>query len=213
MWCEAGLEWKTSVSDWHLVQENEDKVTLRKVWFHVFVSRKMLFHLQKVSSVYIPPPSKDFFRASENCSCALQTVLPRRLWTLLPKSRLIHRPPVFVLVKTSRVLYRRVFSVKEVSLKKVAHLLYYFFNHYFFSLSVNFGLSAVRQGTPAAIRIHESLVIGCRGYSSQTVGLNICLWHDGEKGHLWPSRRVITKVMYNSHIWEDVDAALALRSK
>lgn len=62
VWCEAGLEWKTSVSDWHLVQENEDKVTQRKVWFHVLVSREMLFHLQKVSSVYIPPPSKDFFQ-------------------------------------------------------------------------------------------------------------------------------------------------------
>lgn len=70
----------------------------------------------------------------------------------------------------------------------------------------------VCQGSPAAFRMHESLVIGCRGYSSQTVGLNIRLWDDGERGHLWPSRRVITKVTHSSHIWEDVDRALEMRS-
>lgn len=66
---------------------------------------------------------------------------------------------------------------KRGLLKKFARLLYYFlrnfFNHYFFFLSfMNFGPSTICQGSPDAFRMHESLVIGCRGYSSQTVGLN-----------------------------------------
>lgn len=127
-----------------------------------------------------------------------------------------HRPPAFVLVKMSRVLHRGMFFCKRGLFKKLAHLLYYFlcnvFYHYFSLSLMDFGPSVVRQGSPAAFRMHESLVTGCRGYSSQTVGLNICLWDDREKGHLWPSRRVITMVMHSSHIWEDVDGAVALRS-
>lgn len=137
---------------------------------------------------------------------------------LLRRSGLIRRRPAFVLVKTSRVLRQRVFFCKRGLFKKnVAHLLYLLFNHLFF-LSCSFnncGLSVVCSpwGDPAAFRMHESLVIGCWGYSSQTAALNIRLWDDGEMGHLWPSRRVSTKVTHSSHIWQDVDRALALRSK
>lgn len=45
---------------------------------------------------------------------------------LFRQSGLIHRRTVFVLVKTSRVLRRRVFSVKFSLKKNLAHLLYYF---------------------------------------------------------------------------------------
>lgn len=90
-----------------------------------------------------------------------------------------HRPPAFVLVKMSRVLHRGMFFCKRGLFKKLAHLLYYFlcnvFYHYFSLSLMDFGPSVVRQGSPAAFRMHESLVTGCRGYSSQTVGLNICL--------------------------------------
>lgn len=69
------------------------------------------------------------------------------------------------------------------------------------------------SGTPAAFGMHESLVIGCRGWSSQTAGPNIRLWDGQEPRHLWAGRRLSARATHSSHIWAERDGALALMSE
>lgn len=106
---------------------------------------------------------------------------------------------------------RSFFSVKEVSLKKLAHLLYYFKCHTFFYHNCFLFI----YSDPSVVCQRTLLLSGCMNLwwldaedSSQTVWSEYSpLWW-WEKGHLWPSRRVITKVMHSSHIWKAVDDAL-----
>lgn len=153
-----------------------------------------MFLLQKVSSVYILLPSKVFV-------LVLYKLLSLRI-----------RPCSFNTQRKGDGGGGWGFCKRGLLKKKIARL------HNFITFCVTFislfFLSFLLWNSvpPWSVAMHESLVIGCRGYCSQRVDLNVRLWDDGQKGHLWLSRRVITKVTQGSHIWEDVNKSVEVES-
>lgn len=175
------------------------------IWFHLFERREKLFKIQK--SLY------------SVCSAAIQRffhIFPKwflcfTLISLYPCERLF-----IVLIKLSQVLQSRSVLHKRGLFKWKSSMcsLLLFVSSFFHKLHPALPpWSVVLPGT-----LMLSVCMNLWWLDAECIAHRRWVWTLSsammkKRGHLWPSRRVSTKVVQSNHIWEDVDRALALISK